>query len=96
MKNPTLSGFAVRNHGIAVLWFLVVVLAVVQSARLALFIAIPTEPQLYVLPSDTFWRTHSCFSAYIQAADIVRHIDPKVYELPEAVLAKYSSAYTPF
>ena len=91
----TLDGFAQTHRVLAVLWCVVVLVAVGQLARLAVFIDAPSRTEFSVLPDDTFWREHSCFSAYIQAADRDRHGDRNVYELPDATYARYRAAYAP-
>lgn len=91
----TLDGFVQRNRVLSVLWCVTALAAVGQTARLAVFIDAPSRMEFSVLPADTFWREHSCFSAYIQAADRDRRGDRNVYELPEATYARYRSTYAP-
>jgi hypothetical protein len=91
----TLDGFVQEHRLLSVLWFVMALAAVGQTARLAVFIDAPTRTQFSILSGDTFWREHSCFSAYIQAADRDRHGDRNVYELPDATYARYRAAYSP-
>lgn len=91
----SLDGFAHRHRAVSTLWCVIALAAVVQTARLAVFIDAPARTEFSILPFDTFWREHSCFSAYIQAADRDRRGDPNVYDLPEATYARYRAAYAP-
>src|SRR6478752_10403065 len=91
----TLDAFAQRHRVLSVLWCVMALAAVGQTARLAIFIDAPSRTEFSILPADTFWREHSCFSAYIQAADRDRHGDRNVYELPAATYAQYRAAYAP-
>ena len=91
----TLDGFARRHRVLTVLWCVIALAAVGQTARLAVFIDAPSRTEFSILPADTFWREHSCFSAYVQAADRDRRGDRNVYELPDATYARYRTAYTP-
>ena len=91
----TLDGFVRRNRILSVLWCVTALAAVAQTTRLAVFIDAPSRTEFSVLPADTFWRQHSCFSAYIQAADRDRHGDGNVYELPDATYARYRGSYAP-
>jgi len=92
---PALDGFARRHRVLSVLWCVIALAAVIQTARLSVFIDAPARTEFSILPYDTFWREHSCFSAYIQAADRDRRGDRNVYELPEATYARYRAAYAP-
>jgi alpha-1,2-mannosyltransferase len=91
----TLDGFARGHRTLGALWCVIALAAVGQTMRLAVFIDAPSRTEFSILPADTFWREHSCFSAYIQAADRDRDGDPNVYELPDATYARYRAAYAP-
>jgi hypothetical protein len=91
----TLDGLA-RRHRVATLLFVVVaVAALVQTTRLARFMIEPARPEASIMPWDTFFRTHSCLSAYVVAAERNRDGVANVYELPDAVSDRYERAYAP-
>ena len=60
----TLDGYAQRHRVLTVMWCVIALAAVGQTARLAVFIDAPSRTEFSILPADTFWREHSCFSAY--------------------------------
>jgi hypothetical protein len=58
---------------------LAALLVVAQTTRAALFALHPDRPQHSVMPGSRFHRHHNCFTAYYEAARLVRTI-PNVYE----------------
>jgi len=92
----TLDGLARRSRALTVVWCLVALAAVAQTARLAVFMDAPSRTAYSVLPWDTFWRVHSCYSAYVIAADRVRHGDYAIYQMPMPdAVARYEAAFAP-
>jgi alpha-1,2-mannosyltransferase len=95
---PTaLDDAAARRPSLAILTIVVAVLAVAQVARLAIFMHDAHRFQYSVLPWDTSARQHSCFSAYVIAADRERHGQGNIYERPDDVeYDRYAAWTAPF
>ncbi len=93
----TLDGLSRRACLLTGVWILVALAAVVQTARLAVFMDAPARTACSVLPWDSFWRVHSCFSAYVIAADRVRAGDDEIYvmPMPADVAGRYEAAFAP-
>jgi len=91
----TLDGRARSHRVAAVLFALVAAAALVETTRLARFIVDPTRVEASVLPWDTFFRTHSCLSAYVIAAERNREGVANVYDLPDPIEDQYERAYAP-
>jgi Glycosyltransferase family 87 len=77
---PTaLDGMAARHPVRAAIWALAAVVAVLVSARLAVFMLDPSRTAYATLPFSAGHTRHSCFSAYYEASRIVDAV-PNVYD----------------
>ncbi len=67
------------SRTLGILWCALAVLAVVQSARLSVFMLDPSRTSMSALPMDPLFVHHSCFTAYFESALLVRDV-PNVYD----------------
>lgn len=65
---PMLDGLARRHWGLTALYVLFALAAVISTARLSVFMGDSTRVDQQPLPGVAFLETHSCFTAYVQAA----------------------------
>lgn len=78
---PALDGLAGRNKEIAALYVALALAAVVSTARLTVFVGDPARVDQQPLPDMEFLKTHSCLTAYVQAASLVRQGVGNVYDV---------------
>ena len=77
---PTsLDGLAKRHKLLTALYVLLAVASVVSSARLSIFIGDSSRVEQQVLPGEKFLETHSCLTAYVQAATLSRQRVDNLY-----------------
>jgi hypothetical protein len=74
---------ATRRPAIFFVRPILLAIAIAQAARLTVFMIDPSQTWASTLPYEDFFLHHSCFSAYFEAARLVRVIpniyDPRVY-----------------
>jgi alpha-1,2-mannosyltransferase len=84
----TLAASLVGRRLLLVGWLLVGLAATVQEVRLSRFMVDPSHADDSVIPWSSFFREHSCLSAYTEAARLAptgaNVYDPKVYADPSA------------
>ncbi|HEY0135353.1 MAG TPA: glycosyltransferase family 87 protein, partial [Nannocystis sp.] len=68
-----------RGRVAGAFWALLAVLAVVQNARMSVFMADPTQRWGALLPSVEFATKHSCLTSYVHGAALVEH-DVNIYD----------------
>lgn len=71
----SLTRFPVRS----ILWALLALLMVTQTARLSSWVTDPTE-EWWISTSDPFYSQHMCMTAYIYAADLNRQGVDNIYD----------------
>ncbi|MEN8006652.1 MAG: glycosyltransferase family 87 protein [Candidatus Krumholzibacteriota bacterium] len=74
-----LTALARRNRWLTILWFLLIALGMVQTARQSLHIADP-ERGWWLTTKQALWSEHACMVAYVYAADLHRQGEPNIYE----------------
>lgn len=72
-------GLASRHPVLAVLWGLVFAAAVVQTARVSVFMNDVDRPEYSIKPDDPFRVEHCCLTAYAEAARFAGERRPDVY-----------------
>jgi hypothetical protein len=77
---PALDGLASRHRRVAVLYAVMGLLCIVQTARLSTFIGDPTRTGSQVLPTEHFLDTHSCLTAYVQGARLAHQRVDNLYD----------------
>ena len=73
------AGAAVPRGRAAVLWGILAVAGVAQSARMSAFMADPAQTWGAFAP-DEFLRRHSCLSSYVNGAELARSGDANIYD----------------
>jgi hypothetical protein len=68
-----------RRRTAAILWSLLAVVTVVQTARLGAYMEDPSR-DWWLTTKDAFWSKHMCMVAYFYAADLNRQGEPNVYD----------------
>jgi hypothetical protein len=62
------------------LWLLLAAAAVVQTARVGIFMFDPTRIEHSIIPGNAFFQRHWCASAYVRAAQLARAGAPDLYQ----------------
>lgn len=74
-----LDGFRRTKLPLSIAWLLVALFAVVQTARLSVFMLDPTRPEYSIFPGDPWLVGHCCLTAYTESARLASGGDPNVY-----------------
>jgi len=74
-----LTALANKRRWLTILWFLLIALGMVQTARQSLHIADPTRGW-WLTTRQALWAEHACMVAYVYAADLHRQGEPNIYE----------------
>jgi hypothetical protein len=82
-----LSAVATRRPVVAALWLIAALAAATQVVRLGIFIVDPRRASASILPTNQFFREHSCLTSFTEAARLagepgVNVYDPLVYVAP--------------
>jgi hypothetical protein len=81
-------------------WLIVSAVAGVQNARLAAFMIDPSRADLSVFPERSFFRQHSCATAYTEATRLAATganvYDPALYRDPESESPRHMRSIGPF
>lgn len=74
-----LTALAGKRRWLTVLWFLLIALGMVQTARQSLHIADPSR-DWWLTTRQSLWAEHACMVAYVYAADLHRQGESNIYE----------------
>lgn len=77
-----LDGLASSRRGLAAVYVVAAIVAVVSTTRLAVFVGDPTRVDLQALPGERFVETHTCLTAYVRASSLARQGVDNVYADP--------------
>jgi hypothetical protein len=64
---------------LSVAWFLIAIVALVQTARLTAFMVDPDARQYSLMPDDPWLVQHCCLTAYTESARLAADGEPNVY-----------------
>lgn len=83
----SIAAFMRQRPFLAAIWLAVALAAVVQVARLSVFMVDAERASASVMPGRTFFRQHSCLSSFTEAARFAaegnRNVyDPRLYSAP--------------
>jgi len=73
-----LTALARKRTWLTILWSLLIVLGMVQTARQSLHFADPSR-DWWLTTRQALWAEHVCMSAYVYAADLHRQGEPNIY-----------------
>jgi len=88
-----LDGVRLQKPWLSWAWFIVGLVAVVQTARLSIFMLDPSQPEYSLFPGDQWMVEHCCLTAYSESARFTsegeRNIyDATLYRGPDAAVDK--------
>ena len=79
---PTeLDGLAARRRGVAAWMLLLGALTITQTTRLGVYLGDATRPEMSLLPTEPFFVTHSCLSAYVEGARLAGDRVANLYDV---------------
>ena len=73
-----LTALARKRPWLTILWFLLIALGMVQTARQSLHIADPSR-DWWLTTRQALWADHACMTAYVYAADLHRQGESNIY-----------------
>jgi len=73
-----LTALARKRTWLTILWSLLIVLGMVQTARQSLHFADPSR-DWWLTTRQALWAEHACMTAYVYAADLHRQGEPNIY-----------------
>ncbi len=75
-----LDGAFQRRCVVSMLWGVLGLMTIVQTARISTFMADSSMLSCSILPFDSFYDTHMCQSAYVYAADLHGQGEENIYD----------------
>ena len=75
-----LDGIVGRNKLLTVIYVLMALLSIANTARVSVFMGDPARIDMQAVPGEAFLETHSCLSAYAQADALVREGVENLYD----------------
>ena len=75
----SLDGIRRERPPLTVAWLLVAILALVQTARLSMFMLDPTAHQHSIFPNDPWLVRHCCLTAYSEGARLAVEGEPNIF-----------------
>jgi hypothetical protein len=76
---PALDGLLRKRRLLSAAWFLVALIALIQTARLSAFMVDPAAHRHSILPGDPWLVRHCCLTAYTEGARLVSEGEQNVY-----------------
>lgn len=73
-----LTALARKRTWLTIIWFLLIVFGMVQTARQSLYMADPAR-EWWLTTRQALWADHACMTAYVYAADLHRQGEPNIY-----------------
>lgn len=75
-----LIGFRKRKPWLSTLWLLIALVALLQTARLSIFMIDPSQTQYSLFPGDKWMVEHCCLTAYNESARLVGEGENNIYK----------------
>lgn len=76
----SLRNFFAQRRALFGFWVLLCAITLIATARLTIFMVDATQRSYSALPNDEFMTKHSCFSAYVAAADRLGEPGARIYD----------------
>jgi alpha-1,2-mannosyltransferase len=77
---PMLDGIRTQKPLLSMVWPLLCLVALIQTARLSTFMLDPTQPQHSLIPGDKWLVEHCCLTAYSESARLTREGEANIYK----------------
>jgi alpha-1,2-mannosyltransferase len=74
-----LTGFRKRKPWLSTFWLLIALVALLQTARLSIFMIYPSQSQYSLFPGDKWMVEHCCLTAYNESARLAGEGENNIY-----------------
>jgi hypothetical protein len=87
-----LNGIRKRKPWLSITWLIIGITALLQTARISVFMIDPAHSQFSVFPGDKWFVEHCCLTAYSESARLVMSEEKNIYD-PQNYLNRKESGF---